>query len=86
MSEYLGEYFVNTLVNAFLQEVNTMNTFSIYNPLTIKKRYLRKYILYHVGVCIYVRKASIVFTDRVKVFIILFTKHSLKYARGLFEV
>lgn len=51
MNEYSGECFVNTLVNAFLREVNTMNAFRLFNPFFIKNRYYTKYTVLRKCVC-----------------------------------
>jgi len=83
MNEYTYEHFMNTFMNTFPQDMNTMNTFWLYNPLFENIRYYPEYTILRKRV--YLLKAFIVFTNRFKVFIILFTKHSLKYAWEPFE-
>jgi hypothetical protein len=72
MNEYLYEHFMNTFMNTFLREMNTMNTFWVFNYLFNKYTKLYNYT----RKCVYVRKVFIVFINRVKVFIKVFIKCS----------
>lgn len=55
MNEYYYEHFMNTFMNTFLRDMNTMNTFWLFNPLTIKNRYYTKYTTLSGRVRVYIK-------------------------------
>lgn len=82
MSEHFGEHLVNTLVNTFLREVNTLKSLRIYTRFFISSSVIlvKSYIIYiRVRTCVYVRKVFIVFINRDKVFTKPFTNCSPNY-------
>ena len=59
-SEHFGEHLVNTLVNTFLREVNTMNTLQGDSYLYIKKKEILRSSLIRSWVCLYLQSVHCV--------------------------
>lgn len=88
-SEHLGEHLVNTWVNTFLREVNTLNTLRVYTRIfkNVKRATLvilvstyYNVIYTHARKYVYALKPRIVFTNRYKVFTKPFTNCSPDYS------
>jgi hypothetical protein len=72
-SEHFYEHIMNTFMNTFLREMNTMNTSRVYMPLYCKNKNI--YTVKR-GVWLYSREVFILFINRFKVFMEVFINYS----------
>ena len=77
--EHYYEQFMNTFMNTFSENMNTMNSLSIYTHFSNIKIKVYKAIHKSIHVLIHVPKVLIVFINRRKLFIKPFIKCSYNY-------